>query len=306
MALDFAVLFRLHLHPLFPIFVLKNNPMEAFDYQSWLKMILKEDVGDGDHTSLACVPESDRQEASLLIKQSGTLAGVEIAERFFKYEDPTCEFTRLIADGSSVGTGDVCFQVKSGSQTILRLERTVLNVMQRMSGIATVTSGVMQSISHTKCKVLDTRKTTPGFRFFEKEAVRIGGGQNHRSGLYDMILIKDNHIDYCGGVKQALERVQEYQNVKALGLKVEIEVRDFDELEKVLKEGSADRVLLDNFTPNEIVEAIGIIDGRMQTEASGGIDPQNVVPYAESGVDFVSMGALTHSAGILDMSLKAI
>lgn len=285
---------------------IKEARMEAFDYQSWLEWVLKEDVGDGDHTSLACVPTAERQEAVLLIKQKGTVAGVELARMFFAHEDAESEFELMIADGTQVTEGDHCFKVKSTAQTILRLERTVLNVMQRMSGIATLTSEVKASVAHTNCQILDTRKTTPGFRFFEKEAVRIGGGGNHRMGLFDMIMIKDNHVDYSGGIKPALDRVKTYLHEQGRALNIEIEVRDFDELDKVLKHGGADRVMLDNFTPEELREAIRIIGDQLETEASGGINPQNVVAYAEAGVDYVSMGALTHSAGIMDMSLKAV
>lgn len=277
-----------------------------FDLKSWLTAVLAEDVRDGDHTSLACVDAGSRQRAKLLAKDSGVIAGLGVAADILSIEAPGAVVTLLKKDGDTVEPGDICLELEANALDILRLERTILNVMQRMSGIATLTRSVVNLVSHTSCTILDTRKTTPGFRYFEKEAVRLGGGANHRFGLYDMVMIKDNHVDYSGGILQALDRVRSYLSENAKDLKVEIEVRNEEELSQVLKHGGADRVMLDNFSPSRLAMAIRTIGGKMETEASGGITIDNIVPYAETGVDFISVGALTHSAGILDLSLKAV
>ena len=265
-----------------------------------------EDIGDGDHSSLACIPKESIGKANLIIKDDGILAGVKIAKTIFKLFDSNISFTQFIEDGQSVKHGDIAFEVKGSSQSILACERLALNVMQRMSGIATKTNKITQLIKGTKTKILDTRKTTPNFRVFEKEAVRIGGGSNHRFALYDMVMLKDNHIDYAGGINQALTKTNKYLKSIGKNLKIIIEVRDFNELNQALNHGGFDRVMLDNFTPNELTKALGIIDNRFETEASGGITESTIRPYAETGVDYISMGALTHQINSLDLSLKAI
>lgn len=266
----------------------------------------REDIGDGDHTSLACVPENAVGKAKLLIKQEGILAGVELAERIFKRYDTALKLNVFIQDGTSVKKGDIAFEVEGSSRSILATERLVLNFMQRMSGIATQTHSVYQHIADTSTKLLDTRKTTPGIRALEKWAVAIGGGTNHRFGLYDMIMIKDNHIDYAGGIEQAISRTKSYLSKNKLQLKIEIEVRDEVELEEVLKTGGVDRIMLDNFTPEQISKALPLIPKNIETEASGGISLENIADYAKTGVTYISSGALTHSVSSLDMSLKAV
>ncbi len=265
----------------------------------------KEDIGDGDHSSLACIPKNSQNSASLFIKDSGVLAGVEIAEKVFSlYGEFT--FKKCIEDGSFVKSGDIAFEVKGSSQGILACERIVLNIMQRMSGIATQSSRINKLISGTKTKLLDTRKTTPNFRVFEKEAVKIGGGENHRFALYDMVMLKDNHVDYAGGVKNALTKTNDYLRANNKELKIEIEVRNFKELEEALDHGGFHRVMFDNFTPEETIKAVEIVNGKFETESSGGITEQTIKSYAEAGVDYISVGALTHHVKSLDMSLKAI
>ena len=269
-----------------------------------IKQAFKEDIRDGDHSSIACVPENAEAKAKLLVKEDGVLAGVEIAKFVFaEYGD--FEIKRFITDGEKVKEGDVAFEVFGSAQGILACERLVLNIMQRMSGIATYTSFLMDKISNTKAKLLDTRKTTPNFRVFEKEAVRIGGGMNHRFGLYDMIMLKDNHIDYAGGIRQALTKTNEYLKNTNIDLKIEIEVRDFEELNEALKVGGFQRIMLDNFTPLNTKKALILIDGKYETESSGGITDQTINEYASTGVDFISVGALTHQVKCLDLSLKA-
>ena len=264
-----------------------------------------EDVGSGDHTSLACIPEKAQGKAKLLIKDTGVLAGAELAGMIFHAFDASLEFNLLIRDGERIKPGDVAFTVAGPARSILTSERLVLNCMQRMSGIATLTRQYVDALNGLKTRVLDTRKTTPLCRTIEKWAVKIGGGQNHRYGLFDMILIKDNHVDYAGGIAKAIEAAQEYLAKQQLKLAVEIEVRNLAELEQVLQTGHINRIMLDNFTPALLREAVGLIGGRYETEASGGITLNTIRSYAETGVDFISAGALTHSFQSMDMSLKA-
>ncbi len=267
---------------------------------------LKEDVGDGDHTSLATIPSDAMGKARLLVKDHGIIAGTGIAHRVFELVDARLDWKLLIAEGSRIQPGDVVFIVEGPSQSITTAERLVLNIMQRMSGIATKTNQMVTLLEGTKCRLLDTRKTTPGFRYFEKLAVKIGGGVNHRFGLYDMIMVKDNHVDYAGGVTPALHQVREYLTRTGKKLKVEVEARNIDEVKEILADGLAFRILLDNFSPKSLVEAVALIGDRMETEASGGITEINLREYAETGVDFISVGALTHQIKSLDLSLKAI
>jgi nicotinate-nucleotide pyrophosphorylase (carboxylating) len=267
---------------------------------------LEEDLGDGDHTSLATVPETGKGKARLLVKDDGILAGVELAEMIFKRVDSQLQMETLIVDGARVKKGDTAFYVSGPSRSILSAERLVLNFMQRMSGIATKTDELARIIAHLPTKLLDTRKTTPGIRLMEKWAVKIGGGHNHRFALYDMIMIKDNHIDYAGGISQAIERTHQYLSSNNKSLKIEIETRNLDEVKQVLADGRVDRIMLDNFTPAQIREALQIIDrNKYETEASGGINANSILSYAETGVDYISSGALTHSFKSLDLSLKA-
>lgn len=266
---------------------------------------LQEDIGEGDHSSLACVPKDAKGKAHLLVKESGVIAGVELAEQIFSQFDETLKFTRLIEDGTRVDIGDIVFEVEGSSKSILSTERLVLNFMQRMSGIATLTRKMVDLIVHTDTILLDTRKTTPGIRYVEKWAVRIGGGANHRFGLYDMVMLKDNHIDYAGGLIEAVERTKKYLSENKKDLKIEVEVRNIGELDKALSVSGVDRIMLDNFTPAELAEALKKIPKHIETEASGGITDETIASYAETGVQYISSGALTHSAGSLDMSLKA-
>jgi len=267
---------------------------------------LKEDVGDGDHTSLATIPERTMGKARLLVKENGMLAGVELAEEIFHTIDPKLKLTIFLKDGTEVKPKDIVLEVEGSVHSILKGERLVLNCMQRMSGIATQTDHIVDLLKGTNTQLLDTRKTTPGMRYLEKWAVRIGGGVNHRFGLYDMILIKDNHVDYSGGIRQAIENTQEYMRVNNKKLAIEIEVRNLDELEEVLQTGGVDRIMLDNFNFADLKQAVNIIEGRYITEASGGITIDNVREYANCGVDYISIGAITHSVKCLDLSLKAV
>jgi nicotinate-nucleotide pyrophosphorylase (carboxylating) len=267
---------------------------------------LQEDVGDGDHTSLACIPETALGSAVLTVKEAGVLAGVEVAEQVFFQVDPTLQFQKLIGDGTRVKPGNVVFEVRGSSRSILTGERLALNFMQRMSGIATQTRRIVDLLQGTKAKVLDTRKTSPNLRLLEKMAVRIGGGENHRFGLYDMMMIKDNHIDFAGGIRQAIDSAQEYLQKNGKDLAIEIEVRNFDELSQVLDRGGIQRIMLDNFSPSDLKRAVEKIAGRYETEASGGITEQTIRTYAETGVDYISVGALTHQIHSLDLSLKAM
>ena len=267
---------------------------------------LKEDIGPGDHSTLSCVPENALGKATLLIKEDGMLAGVELAKEIFHTFDPELEVEIFKQDGASVKKGDVVFIVSGKSRSILSTERLVLNFMQRMSGIASQTARIVKLTEGTSVKLLDTRKTTPGIRYMEKWAVRIGGGHNHRFALYDMIMLKDNHIDYAGGIKPAIERANEYLFKNQLDLKIEIEVRDKAELMEAIETGNVDRIMLDNFTPEEIKEALPLIPKHFETEASGGITEDTIRAYAETGIQYISVGALTHSVKSLDMSLKAV
>lgn len=267
---------------------------------------LTEDVGDGDHTSLATIPNGTKGKAKLLVKDEGILAGVELALETFHIVDAGLKVTTFLNDGAKIKPKDIAFEVEGDAQSILKAERLVLNCMQRMSGIATKTREMVDLLQGTNTKVLDTRKTTPGMRYLEKWAVRIGGGVNHRFGLYDMILIKDNHVDYSGGIRQAIENAQRYLINQNKKLAIEIEVRNIDELQQVLQTGGINRILLDNFNFDDLREAVKIINGRFITEASGGITIDSIRDFAACGVDYISVGALTHSVKSLDLSLKAV
>lgn len=272
-----------------------------------IELAFSEDIGDGDHTTLCCIPATAMGESKLLIKDEGIFAGVEIAKQIFHKFDPTLNVEVYIQDGAPVKPGDIVMSVKGKEQSLLQTERLMLNILQRMSGIATMTHKYQQALidADTKTRVLDTRKTTPGMRMLEKEAVRIGGGMNHRIGLFDMILLKDNHIDFCGGVHNAISRAKQYIKEHGKdGMKIECEVRDFQELEEALTEG-CDRIMFDNFSPEDTRKAVAMVNGRCETESSGGITFDTMIPYAKAGVDFISFGALTHSVKVLDMSFKA-
>ncbi|MGI6047325.1 MAG: carboxylating nicotinate-nucleotide diphosphorylase [Petrimonas sp.] len=264
-----------------------------------------EDIGDGDHTTLCSIPETAMGKVQLLIKEEGILAGVEVAKAVFSKFDKNLSMEVFISDGTHVMPGDVAFVVSGKVQSLLQTERLVLNIMQRMSGIATTTNKYVKLLEGTGTKVLDTRKTTPGMRMLEKAAVKIGGGKNHRIGLFDMILLKDNHVDFAGGIENAIRGAQKYLKEKNKQLKIEIEVRNFDELNLALNTGGVDRIMLDNFTPEQTREAVKIVNGRVELESSGGITFDTIRQYAECGVDYISVGALTHSVKSLDMSLKA-
>ena len=264
-----------------------------------------EDIGDGDHTTLCCIPEDAIGKSHLLIKEAGVLAGVEVAKRVFARFDPELKVEVLIQDGTRVKKGDIAMVVSGKIRSLLQTERLMLNIMQRMSGIATMTARYVDRLEGTKTHVLDTRKTTPGMRMLEKQAVKIGGGVNHRIGLFDMILLKDNHVDFAGGIVNAIDRCHAYLKEKGLDLKIEIEVRNFDELQQVLDHGGVDRIMLDNFSVADTRKAVELIAGRFETESSGGITFDTIRDYAECGVDYVSVGALTHSVKGLDMSFKA-
>ena len=282
--------------------------MSSFDEQLILliKAALAEDTGDGDHSTLCCIPAGAKGRAILKIKQDCILAGMAIAEKILKYQEPSVKFIAHKKDGDAVTAGEIAFEADASVYTILQCERLVLNCMQRMSGIATLTRQYTGKLQGYKTKILDTRKTTPNFRLPEKEAVRIGGGLNHRMGLYDMIMLKDNHIDYCGGIEQAIERAYHYVQTVRPGLKIEVETRSIEDVKKVLAIGKADRVMLDNYTPEQAAEAVALINGRFETEASGGINLDNIEAYAKTGVDFISAGALIHQAKSVDLSLKAV
>lgn len=266
---------------------------------------LEEDLGDGDHTSNACIPDGRPDKGFILIKGNGIVAGIDLAELVYQQVDEGLEVNKLAKDGDPVKVGDIVMEVSGDARSILRAERVVLNFMQRMSGIATTTHRLTQKISQYKARLLDTRKTTPGIRAVEKWAVRIGGGMNHRMGLYDMVMIKDNHIDFAGGIDKAIGQVNHYLQEKGKNLKIEIEVRDFNELEQVLAIGKVHRIMLDNFKPADLIRAVELIAGRYETEASGGITEEVLESYAATGVDFISMGALTNNVKSLDISLKA-
>jgi nicotinate-nucleotide pyrophosphorylase (carboxylating) len=267
---------------------------------------LSEDVGDGDHTSLSTIEAGTQGKAILLVKDTGILAGVELAAEIFREVDPNLKLNVFLQDGAEIKPKDIAFEVEGDAQSILKAERLVLNCMQRMSGIATTTHQIVDILEGTHAQVLDTRKTTPGIRYLEKWAVRIGGGVNHRFGLYDMILIKDNHVDYSGGIRRAIENANRYLQETGKKLAIEIEVRNLDELEQVLQTGNVNRILIDNFNFTDLKQAVNMIEGRYITEASGGITIDNIRGYAECGVDYISVGALTHSIKSLDLSLKAV
>lgn len=270
-----------------------------------IDLAFAEDIGDGDHTTLCCIPDTAMGKSRLLIKEPGILAGVEIARKIFHRFDPDLKMTVYIEDGTAVKPGDVAFVVEGRVQSLLQTERLMLNVMQRMSGIATMTHRYVKKLEGLHTRILDTRKTTPGMRMLEKEAVKIGGGVNHRIGLFDMILLKDNHVDFAGGIENAIPRCHDYLKAKGKDLKIEIEVRNLDELKEVMRVGGVDRIMLDNFSPELTREAVKIVGGKYEIESSGGITFDTIRDYAESGVDFVSVGALTHSVKGLDMSFKA-
>jgi len=275
------------------------------DLDQYILLSLQEDVGPGDFSSLSCIPENANSKANLIIKDKGILAGIELAERIFKTVDASLQINIFKKDGQQIDKGDVAFTVEGNVLAILKSERLVLNCMQRMSGIASTTYLYAEQVKHTKAKILDTRKTTPLNRYIEKWAVRIGGGHNHRFGLYDMIMIKDNHVDYAGGIKQAIESANSFRKNRNLNIPIEIETRNLNEVEQVLNTGGVERIMLDNFQTPLLKEAVALIGCRIETEASGGILLQNVKDYAETGVDYISVGALTHSFKSMDMSLKA-
>jgi len=274
--------------------------------EDFVRRAIAEDIGDGDHTSLACVPKDLNGKAELLVKEEGILAGIEVVQTVFRLVDPLLNCSIFIQDGSRINPGDIAFSLTGPRQSILKAERLSLNILQRMSGIATQTARYTSLVEGTSAKVLDTRKTTPNLRFIEKEAVKIGGGYNHRMGLYDMIMIKDNHIDFAGGIKKAIDKTVNYLRDTRRELKIEIEVRDFQELKEVLACGRVDRIMLDNFTPEQTREAVHLIDNSFEVESSGGISLETIRKYAETGVDYISVGALTHQIFSLDMSLKAV
>jgi nicotinate-nucleotide pyrophosphorylase (carboxylating) len=280
--------------------------MENRILREFILRSLSEDLGDGDHTSLACIPEETTGKAKLLIKEKGVLAGIRVAGELFSTIDKDLKFDVILEDGACVVSGDIAFYLSGRQQSILKSERLVLNIMQRMSGIATGTHEYVSQLKGLKTKILDTRKTTPGLRFLEKEAVRIGGGMNHRMGLFDMIMLKDNHIDYAGGIEKAIISAREYLKKNNMNLKVEIEARSLEDVRTILSVGGVDRIMLDNFSIKETLTAVKEISGRYETESSGGITLETIRSYAKCGVDFISAGALTHHNKSLDMSLKAI
>ncbi len=279
------------------------------DYNTGLHTLIKnalaEDIGNGDHSTLSSINEHAEGKAVLKIKQDGVLAGMQVAETIFKYMQPDIIFTPVKKDGDTIKYGEIAFELMAKVHTILKCERLVLNSMQRMSGIATLTKKYVQKLAGYKTKLLDTRKTTPNFRLLEKEAVKIGGGVNHRFGLYDMIMLKDNHIDYCGGIEKAIAKAYNYVQQNNFNLQIEVETRSLEDVEKVMHVGKVNRIMLDNFAPEKIVEALKIINGKYETEASGGINYDNIESYAATGVDYISSGAVIHQAVSLDLSLKA-
>lgn len=276
------------------------------EIKDFVKLSIEEDVKQGDHSTLSCIPKNKLGSAKLLVKENGIISGIEIAKEIFKTYDNSIEFIANLKDGEKVKIGDIAFTVHGSSRTLLTIERLVLNVMQRMSAISTLTDKFVQELKGFKTKVLDTRKTTPLNRFLEKQAVKIGGGHNHRFGLYDMIMLKDNHIDFAGGIKKAIIKANDYIDAENLNLKIEIETRNLQELKEVLKCGGVDRIMLDNFTFDDLKLAVELINGRFESEASGGINLKTIKDYALSGVDYISVGALTHSIKNMDLSLKAI
>ena len=270
-----------------------------------IELAIREDIGDGDHSSLSCIPHDERGRMKLLVKQEGILAGVEVAQRVLKRLDPEVKFEQLLEDGARIKPGDIAFYVEGRLISLLQAERILLNIMQRMSGVATQTAIYVKELEGLKTKVLDTRKTTPGMRVLDKMAVKLGGGENHRIGLFDMVILKDNHIDFAGGILKAIPRVREYLKEKGKNIPIEVEVRSLDDIRDVFAAGGCDRIMLDNFTPEMTREAVKLIDGRIEIESSGGITLKNLREYAECGGDFISVGALTHQIKSLDLSLKA-
>ena len=270
-----------------------------------IELCIREDIGDGDHTSLSCIPADEHGRMRLLCKQEGTIAGIEIAQLVLQRLDPEMKFEQILHDGDRVAPGDVAFYVSGRLRSLLQAERILLNIMQRMSGVATQTAVYVKRLEGLRTKVLDTRKTTPGMRVLDKMAVKIGGGENHRMGLFDMILLKDNHIDFAGGITPAIRKTQAYLKEKGKNIPIEVEVRSLDDIREVLSVGGVDRIMLDNFSPETTREAVALIGGRYETESSGGITLKNLREYAECGVDFISVGALTHQIKSLDLSLKA-
>ena len=276
------------------------------DYiRQFVENAFREDIGDGDHTTLSCIPANTPGKAKLLVKEPGILAGAEIAKMVFKQFDPQLKIESHIEDGTEIKSGEIAFRVEGKKTSILQTERLVLNIMQRMSGIATQTNEYVKLLDGLKTKVLDTRKTTPGFRYFEKEAVRIGGGENHRMGLFDMVMIKDNHIDFAGGIEQAISKTKAYLAEKGKDLKIEVEARSLDEVIEIMRIGGIHRIMLDNFDYAQTREAVELIAGQYETESSGGITKETLRGYGECGVDYISVGALTHQIKSLDLSLKA-
>ncbi|HAM10413.1 MAG: nicotinate-nucleotide diphosphorylase (carboxylating) [Bacteroidetes bacterium GWE2_41_25] len=279
--------------------------MEDKLLKDFITRSLAEDLGDGDHSSQACIPDNSKGQAKLIVKQNGIIAGIRVAREVFSIIDRNIDFSLFIEDGTTVKPGDIVFHISGNIHSILKSERLVLNIMQRMSGIATSTNEYVARLHGLRTKILDTRKTSPGLRFLEKEAVRIGGALNHRMGLYDMIMLKDNHIDYAGGIENAIKSTNEYIRNNKLNIKVEIEARTFHDIERIISAGGIDRIMLDNFSIENTLAAVKLIDGRFETESSGGISLETIRSYAECGVDFISVGALTHHIKSLDMSLKA-
>jgi nicotinate-nucleotide pyrophosphorylase (carboxylating) len=274
--------------------------------QEFIQKAIEEDIGAGDFTSLACIPTDAKSKAVLKVKDTGILAGMEEAQEVFRLIDNTLALEKLLTDGSEIKPGDIAFYVTGSSQSILKAERLALNIMQRMSGIATLTNHYVKAIEGYPAKILDTRKTTPNFRYFEKKAVKIGGGENHRFALYDMMMIKDNHISYAGGIEKAITRANEYQKANGLQLKIEIEAGSMEQVKEILRVGKVHRIMLDNFSVADMHEAVKLIDRRFETEVSGGVTLETVRAIAETGVDYISVGALTHSYKSLDLSLKAV
>ncbi len=271
-----------------------------------LDLAFAEDVGDGDHTTLSTIPADAVGRSKLLVKEDGIIAGIDIAEKVLHRVDPAIRIERILSDGTKVHPGDIAFYAEGSVRSLLIAERTMLNIMQRMSGVATMTRRYQDALSGLNTRVLDTRKTTPGMRILEKEAVKIGGGKNHRIGLFDMILIKDNHIDFAGGIENAIKRAQDYCRENGKNLRIEVEARSLDDIKKILATGGVDRIMFDNFTPELTREAVALVNGQVETESSGGITLDNLREYGETGVDFISVGALTHSVKGLDMSFKAV
>ena len=269
-----------------------------------IRQSILEDVGDGDHSSLSCIDKSNQGSMQLLVKEEGIIAGIEVAKEVIAIIDPGIKMEQFLHDGDRIHKGDIAFILTGSVQSMLTAERTILNFMQRMSGIATETNRYVKMVEGTNVTILDTRKTTPNMRYFEKYAVKVGGAENHRFGLFDMVMLKDNHIDFAGGIEQAIDRTHNYLKQKNLNLKIEIETRSIDDVRRVMAHGGVDRIMLDNFTPDQIREALKIIGGKYETEASGGITDQTLRQYAETGVDYISVGALTHHIKSLDLSLK--